>query len=475
MTKRVSMSSKEITLAKTVPCPKCGVWEGKSCVNTQTGEKKHVPHELRLKLAQTPSKKNANEAAEKAKAAKAAVKKSPKEKLTPEQLEVVNTVLDKVDALGRHAEFVGPVSVGPIISTYRFLPLRRTKVAHLEAMAKDFAVALGERAGEAQILVKRMPGESAVGVYVPNKERRYINFRDTIQNVVKFMQQKHESMPIPLNFGEDQIGTPFVENLINCPHLLIAGSTGGGKSTLEHSIIASLAWVMPSNRLKLILSDTKGVEFKHFADLPHLQFPVATTVYDTMKCMQWCLDETQNRLKKIGEADCRNITDFNWKMTDENAKMPYVVLVIDEIADLMGDAVESGEAKLNAKKLSAIVARSRASGIHVIAATQRSDVKVVAGRIKANFPSRLTFRLPSGTDSRTIINTKGAEYLMMKGDMLYYSPNTPDLKRLHAPLTSIADVAAAVQYVRHREEMVRQQATSAVEEHEDDTTTTSIQ
>lgn len=450
MTKRIAMTSKEITLAKSVPCPKCGVWSGKSCKNTQTGEKKQVPHEKRLLLAQAGLPKVEVKVQEQPK------KKNPKEKLTPEQKHVVDVILDKIDALQKHAEFVGPVSVGPIISTYRFFPLRKTRVAHLEAMWKDFAVALGEDS----VLVKRMPGESAVGVFVPNKVRKEINFRDTIQNVVAYEQKHKDRFTIPLNFGQDQIGEPFVEDLTQLPHLLIAGSTGGGKSTLLHGIVTSLAWVKPSSEVKFIISDTKGVEFKDFAPLPHLMFPIAKSVYETMQYLQWCIAETQKRLDIIGARGGRNIHDYN-KMVDEKDRMPFVVVVIDEIADIMGPAVENSEAKLNSKKLSAIVARARATGIHVIAGTQRPDVKMVSGAIKANFPARLTFRLPSGIDSRTVITTKGAECLMSKGDMLYYSPLSPELKRLHAPFTSLADVNAAVQFVVGRERLAEQQKQQA--------------
>lgn len=450
MTKLIRMSADEIELALTVPCPKCGVWDGKKCKNTQTGERKRIPHEARLQLAQTPAKAKAKKASDEAKTRDE--KLSPREKLTPEQKVVVSTVMEKIQALGKKVEFVGPVSVGPVISTYRFLPVGKTKVAQVEAMSKDFAVALGAEA----ILVKRMPGESAVGVFVPNKERRFVNFRDTIQNVVAYMGKKHDHQPLPLNFGEDQTGLPFVEDLTQLPHLLIAGSTGGGKSTLEHSIVASLTWVLPTSKLRLIISDTKGVEFKGFSDLPHLQFPIATSVYETMKYMQWCIEETESRLRRIAHQDVRNISEYNAKVDDAH-KMPYVVFVIDELADIMGPGVDSGEAKVNSKKLATIVAKSRASGIHVIAATQRADVKAVAGSIKANFPARLTFRLPSATDSKTIITTKGAENLMSKGDMLYYSNLSPELKRLHAPFTSLSDVAAAVQYVIQRERMAEEQ------------------
>jgi S-DNA-T family DNA segregation ATPase FtsK/SpoIIIE len=427
-----------------VICQKCGAFTNVKCTNVDTGKQRHSSHNVRVemseKLAKNPIKMAAVEMPK--------PKKNPREKLTPEQKNVVDTILEKITALGKQADFVGPVSVGPVISTYRFFPHRRTKVAHLEAMAKDFAVALGAEA----ILVKRMPGESAVGVFVPNEKREMIDFKDTIKNVTAFYEKnltpKHT--PIPLDFGMTSDGAPFVEDLAKLPHLLIAGATGGGKSTLEHAIVGAATFVMPHTKLRLIISDTKGVEFRQFAQLPHLQFPIATSVYQTMEQLQWCIDETQRRLDRIGYKGVKNIHEYN-TLVPEEEKLPLVMVVIDELADILSPALGSGEAKLNSAKLSTVVARSRASGIHVVAATQRPDVKMVAGAIKANFPARLTFRMSSQVDSRTVINTKGAEHLLTPGDMLYLSPLRPEMERLHAPYTSNTDVQAIIQYVMGRD------------------------
>lgn len=455
MTKRIAMTKKEIAQALSVPCPRCGVWVGKKCKRTDTGEKKEVPHENRLELARQPVRTVANPKQAKADAAK----EKPKQKLSEDQEKVIDIIMQKIAALDYHAQFVFPVSKGPRITIYRVQPLRNTRVSHLENMSKDFSVALGR-----EVMAKRMPGESAVGITVPNEEKdvKKINFRDTIQHVVEFMKKKKQEgiQAIPLNFGEDAMGRPFVEDLAPLPHLLVAGSTGGGKSTLMHGIVAGLSWVCPSDEVKLLISDTKGVEFREFHSLPHLQFPIAQSVYETMQRMQWCIEETQKRLTLIGAARVRNIREYNNTAPKEN-RLPYIVLIIDELADIMGPALDSGEAKLNSRKLSTIVARSRAAGIHVIAGTQRPDVKIVSGAIKANFPARITFRLPSQIDSRTVINTKGAEWLMSRGDMLYYSPLSPELKRLHAPFTSLADVNAAVQFVIGRERMAEQQKQQA--------------
>jgi S-DNA-T family DNA segregation ATPase FtsK/SpoIIIE len=447
-----------------VMCPRCGVFPGKSCKHTKGSKKgvKCMAHEDRINLskvkANDKTKAKLKEVDEsehfqvKPKKSKSA---AAKEKLTPEQAEVVEILADKISTLGRHAEFVGPVSVGPIISTYRFFPVQRTKVAHLEGFAKDFAVALGSES----IVVKRMPGESAVGVFVPNKHRKLVMFRDTLSNVSEFMQEvpSDKHLPIPLNFGIDSDGSPFVDDLTMQPHLLIAGTTGSGKSTVEHSIALGLAWTLNPRELILIISDTKGVEFKAFNTLPHLhpQFGVCKDHFETMQAMDWMVKEAQKRLDRIGQMNVRNIHEYN--LIDKTHQMPYVVFIVDELNDIIGTSVEKDEAKINSQKLGTIVARSRAAGIYVIAATQRSDVRTVKGSIKANFPSRLCFRLPSHQDSRTILSTKGAENLMSRGDMFYQSSQHPELRRLHAPYTSLEDVKLVVQQIILREQQEQEE------------------
>ena len=441
---KTTMTRKEVALALTVLCSKCGRLPNKMCRNTKTGEVKSVPHIERLQLAKNPPKVADTHALNRP----PVFKPDPSAKLTAHQKGVMNVLTEKIHALGGYAEFIGPVSVGPIISTYRFLPQKNTKVAKLEAMAKDFAVALGAEA----VLVKRMPGETSVGVFVPNPERTIIKFSDTLERVTDYAGKKTKDghLSIPMNFGEDQTGHPFIDDLTELPHLLIAGSTNSGKSTLMHCLLGSMALARTPRQLKILISDTKGVEFRHFSELPHLQFPIATSVYQTMEQLQWAVDETQDRLNKIATKDARNIHDYN-ALVSEQDRIPYVVIIIDELADLMGQMIPVPEAKLNSAKLSSLVARSRGSGIYVIGGTQTPRVRIVTGAIKANFPARLTFRLPSAVDSKTIINTKGAENLISKGDMLYASPARFELTRLHAPLTTIQEVKAVVQSVMSRD------------------------
>jgi S-DNA-T family DNA segregation ATPase FtsK/SpoIIIE len=300
-------------------------------------------------------------------------------------------------------------------------------------------------------------------VFVPNKERTIVRFRDTITNVAAYMQEepKDKHVPIPLNFGIDSNGDPFVDDLTMQPHLLVAGTTGSGKSTGLHCLVTSMLWVMNPDELRVLISDTKGVEFKAFAHVPHLQpinnepGKICTSVFDTMAALDWCVNEAQRRMDEISKADVRNIHEYN--KIKLQSKMPYVVLVIDELNDILGPALDRPVAQANSAKLGTIVGRARASGIHVIASTQRPDVRLIRGNIKANFSTRLSFRLPSHQDSRTVLNTKGAENLLSRGDMLYQSSMSSELKRLHAPLTTLEDVKLMVGMIIQREEQRKEE------------------
>lgn len=362
---------------------------------------------------------------------------SQRSTLTPEQLDVVGRIAFKLAELKLAAEFQPPVTTGPVISVFRFTPTSATKVSHLESISADIALTLGVE----DVLVKRMPGESAVGFFVPNKERRWINFRDAVSAL--YTDKTPRSVPLVL--GVDHLGEPVVEDLATLPHLLIAGQTGGGKSTLLAALLAACVYKVNSNDVQFVLSDTKGVEFGYFLGAPHLIFEVANSVRKTHEQLEWCIEETDRRLKKFANASVRNISDFNAK--HEHEKLPRIVIVIDEMFDLLG-----GPAKEESKELIArIVARSRAAGIHFIGATQRPSVKVIDGDIKANFPARIALKTVSPIDSRTIINTEGAEHLIPPGDMLFLNPNSQALRRIHAPMVQIEDIAAAVDMACHKE------------------------
>jgi S-DNA-T family DNA segregation ATPase FtsK/SpoIIIE len=386
---------------------------------------------------------------------------------TDEQLRVKATLAVKIAALGLNASFVDPISVGPIVSTYRFLPQGSTKVSHLEAIAQDFALALGVE----DVMVKRMPGEVAVGIFVPNVTRKYVNWRDMCAQLVCDYE-------IPLLLGVDHLGKTVMEDLTLMPHLLIAGSTGGGKSTLLNSLIATIMYNCSASDIQFVIVDLKQVEFGHFIGSKHLMFDPATSIYQALERMQYLIDEMEKRLKTFAKGGYRNILEYNnskqvssqqlhsgesYSSTNSSrtrTSLPYIVVVFDELASLLLDSRKEGDedspqrgsslGKIAQGKLQQLAEKARATGIHIIAATQRSSVKVVEGNIKANFPARLTFRLPSQADSHTILGTGGAEHLLARGDMLFSSPNKPGLSRVHAPLASLEDLKACVEFSSRR-------------------------
>jgi S-DNA-T family DNA segregation ATPase FtsK/SpoIIIE len=373
------------------------------------------------------------------------------EKLDERHLAVLAVLQVKLQSLGVEGHFLPSVSEGPVVTLYRFQPQNSTRVTLVERVAPDLAIALGAEC----VQVKRLPGEMAIGIYVPNKEKHPVLFRDSVRHVWDAYNNRKQH--IPILFGIDFMGNFVVEDLPLLPHLLVAGSTNSGKSTLLNSILAGLIYTVPPDRLKLVLSDVKQVEFTNFAGTPHLLYPISTNIPETLEHLQWINDEINRRLALLAKASCQNILQYNSRFTTQ---LPYILFVIDELAEILLDKsneeqeIPDGKGgtkiklvargKLAEHRLGLIAQKARATGVHIIAATQRPSVKVVEGNIKANFPARVSFRLPSEADSRTILNTSGAEQLLAQGDMLYVSPNSPAIRRLHAPLASIEDIRAAV-------------------------------
>lgn len=366
--------------------------------------------------------------------------------LTPDQIQVLAKLQVKLSSLKIDGHFLPEVSVGPIVTLYRFVPTNSTKVSHVENLSSDMAISLGVES----VQIQRIPQENAIGIYVPNKVKKLLEFKESVGAVWT------SKAKLPLLLGMNHAGETVVEDLTSLPHLLIAGSTGGGKSTLLNSVISSLMYCKLPSDLKLVLCDTKQVEFTHFAKAPHLMFPVATSVANVIDQLDCLVDEVEARLGIMAKRGCQNIAQYNARFLDgqPHYKMPYIILVIDELADPLQDPTKEEDADGRPSKsygkqaeylLGKIVQKSRATGIHCIAATQRTSVKVVEGNIKANFPARITFRLPSEIDSRTILGTRGAESLLSQGDMLYTSPNYPSIRRIHAPYASIEDIRVAVE------------------------------
>ena len=367
--------------------------------------------------------------------------------LTPNQLATLAKLQLKLSSLKIDGHFLPEVSVGPIVSLYRFVPTNSTKVSHVENLSDDMAISLGVES----VQIQRLPSENAIGIFVPNKERKLLEFKESVGAVWT------SKAKLPILLGMNYAGSTIVEDLTTLPHLLIAGSTGGGKSTLLNVIISALMYCKSPSDLKLVLCDTKQVEFTHFKNAPHLLYPVATTVKDVINDLTDLVEDIDVRLGTLAKHSCQNIAQYNERFP--NNKMPYIILVIDELADPLQDPTKEFDSNGKPTKsygkqaeylLGKIVQKARATGIHVITATQRTSVKVVEGNIKANFPARITFRLPSEADSRTILGTSGAEHLLAQGDMLYTSPNSPTTRRIHAPYASIEDIKVAVEMACQR-------------------------
>lgn len=368
--------------------------------------------------------------------------------MTDPQKQIVMAIAIKLAQLGHEVTFVEPVTEGPLITTYRFVPKAAAKVAQIAACAPDIALALHVE----DVVVRRLPGEGAVGISVPNVERKPVLWRDLLAS-------PDAGSALPLNFGVNSEGKPYREDLAKLPHLLITGSTDGGKSVLLRSLIASLMLWRNPNEVQFLLSDCKRVEFGHFIGAPHLLFEPCKTMYETWERMDWLLAEVDRRLRILECWQERNIADYNKRNPD--GRLPYIVFVVDELFKVLSAGDKRGEAKIGSQKLSRIVSESRAAGIHVIAATQRSSVDVITGSIKANFPARLTFRLPSQEDSRTIIGHSGAEHLLARGDMFYCSPNHPATLRLHSGYATTEDIRWCVANAEDIRRITCQQTTKS--------------
>ena len=336
------------------------------------------------------------------------------------------------------AEVTG-IRKGPVVTMFEILPAPGVKLSKIVTLQDNIALRL---AAKSVRIVAPIPGKRAVGIEVPNKERAVVAFREIIEQELP----EYKKMAVPVILGKDIQGEAQVIDLSKTPHLLIAGSTGSGKSVCVNSLILSILYKRSPEQVKLILVDPKIVELKLYNDIPHLLTPVITEPKRALQSLHYCLCEMERRYALLDGMGVRDIISYNKRIEERHIaseKLPYIVVIIDEFADLMattGKELESTIARL--------CAMSRAVGIHLVLATQRPSVDVITGLIKANIPSRIAFAVASKMDSRIIIDQVGAEKLLGRGDMLFVSAVNPVPIRIQGTLVSDDEVENVVNYVK---------------------------
>ncbi|MEO1923169.1 MAG: DNA translocase FtsK [Nautiliaceae bacterium] len=369
------------------------------------------------------------------------LQKPPKKKREVNEAEIdkkIKVLLEKLKYFKIEGDVVR-YYVGPVVTTFEFKPLPHIKVSKILALQDDLAMALKAQSIRIQAPI---PGKDVVGIEIPNETQETIYLREIIESEIF---QKSKS-PLTMALGKDIVGAPFVTDLKKLPHLLIAGTTGSGKSVGINSMILSLLYKNSPDELKFIMIDPKQLEFSIYNDIPHLLTPVITDSKKAITALNAMVKEMERRYKLMSKMRVKNIEGYNKKVSKEE-RMPYIIIIIDELADLMmtsGKDVEYAIARL--------AQMARASGIHLIVATQRPSVDVVTGLIKANLPSRISFKVGQKIDSKVILDQFGAESLLGRGDMLFTPPGIVGLIRLHAPFASEEEIEKIVEFLKSQRE-----------------------
>lgn len=330
---------------------------------------------------------------------------------------------------------MGDVNVGPTVTQFTLKPSDGVRLSSIAALSNDLALAL---AAHPIRIEAPIPGKSLVGIEVPNQSVAIVNLRD----ILSADSYKNRKSDLSFSLGKDVSGQPWVANLDPLPHLLIAGSTGSGKSVQINGLILSLLYSNSPDDLKLILVDPKRVELSLYNEIPHLLTPVITDTTKTINALRWVVSEMDRRYQVLQNAGKRNIASYRKEVNDD---MPYIVVVIDELADLMTVAAKEVEGAIVR-----LAQMARAVGIHLVLATQRPSVDVITGLIKANVTARIAFSVASQVDSRTILDTSGAEKLLGKGDMLFISAELSKPKRLQGAYVSEKEVERVTQFLKQR-------------------------
>ncbi len=353
----------------------------------------------------------------------------------------------KLEDFGVHGE-VMEILPGPVITMYEFKPAPGIKISKVAGLSDDLALTL--RAPSIRI-VAPIPGKAVIGIEIPNNQRDPVFLKEVLSDEA-FTDSKFK---LPMALGKDITGLPMVTDLTKMPHLLLAGATGTGKSVCINTIINSLLFKNSPDTTKLLLIDPKRIELSVYQDIPHLLHPVVTQPKDATKALRWAVEEMERRYMLLSDRGVRNIETYNRKIVKESKPdskdnsrgidkiLPYIVIVIDELADLM--MISSKEVE---EAITRLAQMARAAGIHLIIATQRPSVDVLTGIIKANFPTRISFQVSSKVDSRTILDTIGAEHLLGEGDMLFLPPGVGRVTRIHGAFVSEEEVKEVTNFLK---------------------------
>jgi S-DNA-T family DNA segregation ATPase FtsK/SpoIIIE len=350
---------------------------------------------------------------------------------------VEDIIVKKLASFGIPVRIVGR-NAGPVVTQYEVQPAADVKLSRIEALSDDLSMALAARSLRIEAPI---PGKSAVGIEIPNKDFNVVALR----RILEELDFKASGSTLTFALGRDVAGKAQAVDLAKMPHLLIAGATGSGKSVMVNALITSLLCEATPDDVRMILMDLKRVELAAYNGLPHLLVPVITEPERAKAALKWAVNEMEARYRRLAGASARNIRAFNETRVDPEDRMPYIVIIVDELADLMmreGKNVEDPIVRLAQK--------ARATGIHMVLATQRPSVNVVTGLIKANFPSRIAFAMASQIDSRTILDAPGAEDLIGRGDMLYQPSDLPRPMRLQGVFVSDPEIARVVDHWKNQ-------------------------
>ncbi len=358
------------------------------------------------------------------------VKKVSKEDMIAQSTLLSRKLLD-FDIQGR----VTQVYPGPVVTMFEFEPAPGVKVSKIVSLSDDLALAMKAPCVR---IVAPLPGKGAVGIEVPNNTRETVYFRQILESPE--FQANKSKLRVPL--GKDIFGVPAVTSIEKMPHLLVAGATGSGKSVTINSIILAILFNARPNEVKLVLVDPKMLELSVYDGVPHLLSPVVTQPKRAAETLRALVAEMERRYRTLAAKGSKNIESYN-KAVPEEERLPYIVVIIDELADLMLTVQREVE-----DSIMRIAQMARAAGIHLIVATQRPSVDVITGLIKANLPARISFQVSSKTDSRTILDANGAENLLGMGDMLFLPPGTAHLARVHGSFVSEAEIKRVVDFVK---------------------------